>query len=39
MIFPDKRIAAPYLRRGLIRAQKTGNPLELLELSEKAHRS
>jgi glycosyltransferase involved in cell wall biosynthesis len=31
MIFPDKRIAAPYLRRGLIRAQKTGNPLELDE--------
>jgi glycosyltransferase involved in cell wall biosynthesis len=32
MIYPgDKEIAAPYLRRGLIRAQKTGNPLELDE--------
>jgi glycosyltransferase involved in cell wall biosynthesis len=30
MIFSyDPEIAAPYLRRGLIRAQKTGNPLEL----------
>jgi glycosyltransferase involved in cell wall biosynthesis len=31
IFFSDPEITAPYLRRGLIRAQKTGNPLELDE--------